>query len=201
MAKLILSRDGLVLKEIPLLGARTRIGRRPHNDLQIDHPAVSGEHAALVIQGGECWIEDLGSTNGTRVNGQPIGKVRLQDADVIEVGKYQLTFHGTPVSRVASFVPGSAGQPPLGQVRVLDGPSAGKELELVKAQTTLGKPGVQVAVIERQAGGYFLRHGEGGRFPLVNGQALDDQPYPLEDQDLIVIAGVKMQFLLKAPGP
>lgn len=201
MAKLILARDGLVLKEIPLLGARTGIGRRPHNDLQIDHPAVSGDHAALMIQGGACWIEDLGSTNGTRVNGQPIAKARLQEGDVIGVGKYQFTFCPTPAPRPAAGVPESAGAALPGRLRLLDGPSAGKELELVKAQTTLGKPGVQVAVIERQAGGYFLRHGEGGRFPLVNGQALDDQPYPLEDQDLIVIAGVKMQFLLKAPGP
>jgi pSer/pThr/pTyr-binding forkhead associated (FHA) protein len=94
MAKLILSMDGLVLKEIPLTKERTTIGRKPHNDIQIDNLAVSGEHAVIVTILNDSFLEDLGSTNGTVVNGSPIKKHFLQNNDVIELGKYKLKFVG-----------------------------------------------------------------------------------------------------------
>src|SRR5438874_1029163 len=94
MAKLILSMDGLVLKEIPLTKERTTIGRKPHNDIQIDNLAVSGEHAVIVTILNDSFLEDLGSTNGTIVNGNPIKKHFLQNNDVIELGKYKLKFVG-----------------------------------------------------------------------------------------------------------
>src|SRR5580658_485349 len=90
MAKLILSMDGLVLKEIPLVKERTTIGRRATNDIQIDNLAMSGEHAVIVQILNDCFLEDLGSTNGTMVNGAPIKKHFLQHNDVIELGKYRL---------------------------------------------------------------------------------------------------------------
>ena len=93
MAKLILSMDGLVLKEI-LTKERTTIGRKPHNDIQIDNLAVSGEHAVIVTILNDPFLEDLGSTNGTVVNGNPIKKHFLQNNDVIELGKYKLKFIG-----------------------------------------------------------------------------------------------------------
>ena len=94
MAKLILSMDGLVLKEIPLTKERTTIGRKPHNDIQIDNLAVSGEHAVIVTILNDSFLEDLGSTNGTVVNGNPIKKHFLQNNDVVELGKYKLKFIG-----------------------------------------------------------------------------------------------------------
>src|SRR5438034_388029 len=94
MAKLILSMDGLVLKEIPLTKERTTIGRKPHNDIQIDNLAVSGEHAVIVTILNDSFLEDLGSTNGTVVNGNPVKKHFLQNNDVIELGKYKLKFIG-----------------------------------------------------------------------------------------------------------
>src|SRR3954462_5161021 len=94
MAKLILSMDGLVLKEIPLTKERTTIGRKPHNDIQIDNLAVSGEHAVIVTILNDSFLEDLGSTNGTVVNGTPIKKHFLQNNDVVELGKYKLKFIG-----------------------------------------------------------------------------------------------------------
>ena len=94
MAKLILSMDGLVLKEIPLTKERTTIGRKPHNDIQIDNLAVSGEHAVIVTILNDCFLEDLGSTNGTLVNGNPVKKHFLQNNDVVELGKYRLKFVG-----------------------------------------------------------------------------------------------------------
>ena len=92
MAKLILSMDGLVLKEIPLVKERTTSGRKPHNDIQIDNLAVSGEHAVIVTILNDSFLEDLGSTNGTMVNGQQVKKHFLQNNDVIELGKYKLKF-------------------------------------------------------------------------------------------------------------
>ncbi|MDE2586316.1 MAG: FHA domain-containing protein, partial [Betaproteobacteria bacterium] len=92
MAKLILSMDGLVLKEIPLTKERMSIGRKSHNDIQIENLAISGEHAVLVTVLNDSFIEDLNSTNGTLVNGQPIRKHFLQNGDLIEMGKYQIRF-------------------------------------------------------------------------------------------------------------
>src|SRR5258708_15085294 len=92
MAKLILSMDGLVLKEIALTKERTTIGRKPHNDIQIDNLAVSGEHAVIVTILQDSFLEDLGSTNCTVVHGQPIKKHFLQNSDLIELGKYKLKY-------------------------------------------------------------------------------------------------------------
>src|SRR6185369_4635784 len=92
MAKLILSMDGLVLKEIVLNKERLSIGRKPHNDIQIDNLAISGEHAVVVTILNDSFLEDLNSTNGTLVNGQPIKKHILRNNDVIELGKYKLKY-------------------------------------------------------------------------------------------------------------
>ncbi len=82
-------------------------------------------------------------------------------------------------------------------IQILNGPSAGKELDLVKGLTTLGKPGVQVAVLTRRPHGFFITHVEGASFPSVNGQVLGGQPHQLKDHDLIELAGVKMEFYFK----
>jgi hypothetical protein len=86
---------------------------------------------------------------------------------------------------------------PLAAVQILTGPSAGKELELTKNLTTLGKPGLQVAVITRRPQGYFITHVEGAKFPVVNGKTIDAQAQPLQDHDVIELAGVKMEFFIK----
>lgn len=92
MAKLILSMDNLVLKEIPLNKERTTLGRKASNDIQIDNLAISGEHAVIVTILNDSFLEDLNSTNGTFVNGQQIKKHFLQNNDVIELGKYRLKY-------------------------------------------------------------------------------------------------------------
>ena len=79
----------------------------------------------------------------------------------------------------------------------MTGPSAGKELELTKNLTTLGKPGVQVAVITRRPHGYFITHVEGANFPVINGKVLDAQAHQLNDHDVVELAGVKMEFFFK----
>ena len=254
MAKLILSMDGLVLKEIPLTKERTTVGRKPHNDIQIDNLAVSGEHAVIVTILNDSFLEDLGSTNGTVVNGNPVKKHFLQNNDIIELGKYKLKFVGEAAlpaagekadfektmvlrpsavraaaeAKASSAMPaggaqaalaqrGAAGEDatktmppapaptmprpagqPLGAIQLLSGASAGKELELTKPLTTLGKPGVQVAVLTRRPQGYFITHVEGANRPMVNGQQIGPAPHALKDHDVIELAGVKMEFFLKA---
>jgi pSer/pThr/pTyr-binding forkhead associated (FHA) protein len=241
MAKLIMSLDNAVIREVPLDKERFTIGRKAHNDIQIDNLAVSGEHALIVTILNDSFLEDLGSTNGTLVNGNPVKKHILQTNDVIEIGKYKLKFVSeapTGSSSVADFektmvlrapmgkmpVVGGGGfgdtqvratqtttqSPPpapapavpkqpekLAAVQILTGPSAGKELELTKNLTTLGKPGVQVAVITRRPHGYFITHVEGANFPVINGKALDAQAHQLNDHDVIELAGVKMEFFFK----
>ncbi len=301
MAKLVLSMDGLVLKEIALMKERTTIGRKPHNDIQIDNLAISGEHAVIVTILNDSFLEDLGSTNGTLVNGQPVKKHFLQPNDVIELGKYKLKYvvettgaaraglefektmllrptppeppppapaaaaaaaeteaasmrtlqrdasltttqplalvdddavhasaapvraaHGDVaiVSKpppLARTIPPEAGvhvttranpvvqiepEAPLklqiAAVQILTGTNAGRELEIVKPLTTLGKPKVQVAVITKRPQGYFITHVEGIQHPIVNGKSIEAHPHPLYDHDVIEIAGVKMEFYYKS---
>ncbi|HEX5804199.1 MAG TPA: FHA domain-containing protein [Azospira sp.] len=246
MAKMILSMDGLVLKEIPLGKERMTIGRKPHNDIQIDNLAISGEHAAIVTILNDSFLEDLNSTNGTLVNGQPIKKHFLKNGDVVELGKYKLKYiaeqavagidagdfektmvlrpnmvrpaadAAAPATPAAAAAPGAAVPPPAPKpaaapasattpaqpqqaaaIQILSGANAGRELDLMKTLTTLGKPGVQVAVIARRPHGYFITHVEGAQFPVVNGKMLDAQAHQLVDHDVIEIAGVKMEFFLK----
>jgi pSer/pThr/pTyr-binding forkhead associated (FHA) protein len=102
-----------------------------------------------------------------------------------------------PGGRAAPVAP--AGELPLGKIQVLSGPGAGKELELKKALITLGRPGVQVAVITRRPQGYFITHVEGSH-PVVNGQSIGGQAHPLKDNDVVELAGVKMEFFLTQPG-
>jgi pSer/pThr/pTyr-binding forkhead associated (FHA) protein len=87
---------------------------------------------------------------------------------------------------------------PLAKLQVLSGSFAGRELELTKALTTLGRPGVQVAAITRRAEGYYIVHVESGTegdYPLVNGQAIGGQARKLVDNDVVQLAGVKMGFM------
>ena len=267
-AKLILSMDGAVIKEYPLDKERVTIGRKERNDIAIDNLAVSGEHAAIVTILHDSFLEDLDSTNGLEVNGNPTKKHFLQNNDVIGIGKYRLKYVSDQVTQAvpADFektmvmrappkqaapaeskpvaapniahvqmaakplnkdelektgkfeaqkptvaaVPGQAAAAPapaakpavqvpqqVAVVQVLTGPNAGKELELVKNLTTLGKPGFQVAVLTKRPQGYFITHVEGESFPLVNGKTLTNQAHQLKEHDVIELAGVKMEFYFK----
>lgn len=224
MAKLVLSMDGLVLKEIPLTKKRLNIGRKPQNDVQIDNLAISGEHAAVVTILKDSFLEDLDSTNGTLVNGRPVKKHCLKHNDVIELGKYKLKylndpsiedqateFERVPEQQLATSLevetgtntdpqftntPSQAGVK-VASIKVLSGSNAGKILQLTKPRTSLGKPGVQAAIISRGPQGYFIGHVEGTQFPTLNGkQVLDSEAHMLKDHDLIEIFGVQMEFLL-----
>ena len=230
--------NGAVQGEYELNQERLTIGRKPDNDIQIDNLAVSGKHCLIITILDDSFLEDLGSTNGTYVNGKLVKKHALKDGDVIAIGKHELKYVNENASadddefeKTMIIKPGSAsaavaaaqaaekagaaaapaaaakadGGPataasgmPLGRLTVLNGPIAGKELELTKALVTLGKPGTQVAVISRRPQGYFLTHiesdGDGKRYPVVNGEAIGPKAYQLKNNDLIELAGIKMEF-------
>ncbi len=98
----------------------------------------------------------------------------------------------------AAIDPTSSGVGPAkAKLQVLSGSFAGRELELTKALTTLGRPGVQVAAITRRAEGFFIVHVESGTegdYPEVNGEAIGAQARKLKDNDVVKLAGVKMGF-------
>src|SRR5688572_28714532 len=122
MAKLIMSLDGSIIREIALDKERVTIGRKPTNDVQIENLAVSGEHARVVTILNDSFLEDMDSTNGTLVNGTPIKKHILQNNDLIEIGKYKLKFIAE------GPVPHAAAAPPedMERTMLLRRPSAGQ---------------------------------------------------------------------------
>ena len=234
MAKLVLSLNGAVQGEYELDRERITVGRKPDNDIQIDNLAVSGKHSMIITILDDSFLEDLGSTNGTYVNGKLVRKQALKDGDVISVGKHELRYISEAAEkeegefeRTMIIKPGSANDAisaaraaevsgagtasskfsgtsiggkkmPLGCLTVLNGPIAGKELELHKALVTLGKPGTQIAVISRRPHGYFLTHIESksGGFPVVNGSEIGAKAYQLQNKDTIELADIKMEFTI-----
>ena len=143
MGKLVVSLDGVVIKEVQLTKSRTTLGRRPYNDIVIDNLAVSGEHAVLQMVDSDVFIEDLNSTNGTYINGRAIKKQLLQHNDTIEIGKYKIKFlseesnefektmimrHGQtvppPMSSAAAAMSASAYAPPAAPAQPTFAPSA-----------------------------------------------------------------------------
>ena len=92
MGKLVVSLDGVVIKEVQITKDKTTLGRRPYNDIVIDNLAVSGEHAVLQMVGQDVFIEDLNSTNGTYINGKAIKKQLLAHNDTVEIGKYKIKY-------------------------------------------------------------------------------------------------------------
>ncbi len=92
MGKLVVSLDGVVIKEVQITKDKTTLGRRPYNDIVIDNLAVSGEHAVLQMVSSDVFIEDLNSTNGTYINGKAIKKQLLTHNDTVEIGKYKIKY-------------------------------------------------------------------------------------------------------------
>ena len=212
MGKLVVSLDGVVIKEVQITKDKTTLGRRPYNDIVIDNLAVSGEHAVLQMVGADVFIEDLNSTNGTYINGKAIKKQLLTHNDTVEIGKYKIKFlvdeggdyEKTMIMRpgaappaftpqAAPVAPAAPTQPAV--IKVLNGAAAGREVALTKVVTTVGKPGVQVASITKRPNGYAFAHVEGSTRPSVNGVPLVGDSVPLRNGDVIELAGTQMQFI------
>jgi hypothetical protein len=223
MGKLVVSLDGVVIKEVQITKDKTTLGRRPYNDIVIDNLAVSGEHAVLQMVGTDVFIEDLNSTNGTYINGKAVKKQLLTHNDTVEIGKYKIKYlvddgtdyektmimkQGAPApaaysqgfahtsAQGANSGFGGLGQAVIpGTIKVLNGAAAGREVALTKVVTTVGKPGVQVASITKRPGGYVFAHVEGASRPTINGNPLVGDTLHLKNGDVIELAGTQMQFI------
>lgn len=125
MAKLVVSLDGVVIKEVQVTKDKTTLGRRPYNDIVIDNLAVSGEHAVLQMVGADVFIEDLNSTNGTYINGKAIKKQQLQNNDTVEIGKYKIKYFSgdaTDYEKTMIIRPGSTPPAPSAPTFAPTGP-------------------------------------------------------------------------------
>ncbi|MEO6624389.1 MAG: FHA domain-containing protein [Burkholderiaceae bacterium] len=220
MPKMIVSIDGVVIKEVQLTKDRTTLGRRPYNDVVIDNLAISGEHAVFQVSGNDVFIEDLNSTNGTYVNGKAAKKQQLANGDTVEVGKYKIKYVAevagdgfektmmvkpaqvaalaqAPAMGAASArtIPAPSSSSGQASIKVLSGAAAGREVPLTKVVTTIGKPGVAVAAITKRQHGFVVHHVEGAGNPSLNGAPIGTDPVSLKNGDLIELAGTQMQFV------
>ena len=220
MATIILAKDGIALQELSLLKTRITIGRTTYNDIVIDAPGISAEHAVIITTLTESTFEDLGSTNGSRVNGQPVKRHVLQGRDVIELATHTIQYsanesiyelvagpvfagaaranhdagHGNYVStQGGSAFDASPSSPAI--IKVLSGEGKDKEIPLTKILTTIGRPGVQVAAITIALNGYSITHVEGTSYPLVNGVAIGLNMQALKSGDVIDLSGAEMMFM------
>lgn len=242
MGKLTIKKNGDFEREYPLKKERVRVGRAPESDLCLDDPSVSGKHAMIITILEDSFVQDLGSTNGTYVNGESVDKQELKDGDLVRIGSYEFLFHqedeeddidptlqeDTDLERTLVVTRDS---PTFGEssneearaieeaedearrsivesekntkrcfVKVMNGPQAGTQLEMKKPLVTLGRAGRQVAVISKRREGYFFTYVEGGdgegKYPLVNGDPSGLEARRLSNNDIIELAGNRIQVLI-----
>lgn len=151
-------------------------------------PGVQAVEAKAASEGGEQTSRVAAASVGTATSTIPVAPAAAVSSPA-------------PAPSAAAPAPAAPeaahAAPAPAAIQILNGPNAGKELDIVKGLTTLGKPGVQVAVLTRRPHGYFITHVEGTSFPAVNGQVLGAQPCQLNDHDVIELAGIKMEFYFK----
>ncbi len=206
MPRLILMHDGAAIREYDIDKERITIGRKPHNEIHIDDPTVSGEHAAILYLQ-HTYVEDLNSTNGTRLNGKKITKRQMKHGDVIKIGRHEFKFvddkanafeRTVVIAPEAAAEPGSIKKPPRKvYVKVVSGPKTGETIVLNKSYTTLGSPGGQVAVIARRGASYHLMPMSGtakSRPPVLNGKVLGAKSELLSQGDIIEVSGSQLEF-------
>ena len=188
MAKIILMANQVAIREWPLDLERLSVGRARGNDIHLDDPAVSSHHAAILWAAGTAFIQDLGSTNGTLLNGEPVQRALLRNRDEITIAPFQLRFEESladegleqtvvlrpgsmPSAQAVRPEPAAPGTPepstgpvpthkpgPRARLQLLSGRHVGRSLDLIKPLTTVGRPGVQVAAIRRSSDGYTLHY-------------------------------------------
>ncbi|OQC04371.1 MAG: Oxoglutarate dehydrogenase inhibitor [Alphaproteobacteria bacterium ADurb.Bin100] len=207
MAELVVSSDGVETQHVHLIKDRTTLGRRHHNDVALSDLSVSGMHCVFERgDSGAIWLMDVGSTNGTYVNGERIQRRQLEDQDVVTVGIYSIRFllqppvavagQTSPMRLEALGAPGRAGAQKA-SLRVLEGVAQGRDVPLVKTVTTFGKPGDAVVAVYHRRHGYFVALVEAGEQPaLHNGQPVGTDAAPLADQDVLELGDSRLLFIL-----
>ena len=219
-AKLLVKLHGKGSRHIELTLETLTIGRKPDNTLIIEDPAVSGHHARIVKVQAVFFLEDLKSTNGTAINGRPITRHQLRDADVISIGQHRLVFQEDSIPATVTptpFVDLDRTTVLRGAERIPDGPTlnakvlvvAGKtdqvEYPLVKQVNVIGSQDGAVirltgwfapksaAMIARRGQSYSISPSRDAKYLLVNGTDVAGQQ-ELRDGDQIEVAGVKLTF-------
>ena len=219
-ATLLVKLHGKGARHIELTQEILTIGRKADNTLAIEDPAVSGHHARIVKVQAVFFLEDLKSTNGTAINGQPITRHQLHDADVITIGQHRLVFQENSTASTAApapFVDLDRTTVLRGTDRTPDGPTrtakvlivAGKsdrlEYPLTKQVNVIGSQDGAVirltgwfapksaATIARRGHSYSISPSQGAKSLLVNGTDVVGQQ-DLKEGDQIEVAGVKLTF-------
>jgi pSer/pThr/pTyr-binding forkhead associated (FHA) protein len=152
--------------------------------LQHGDVITAGHHQLRFVEDDEAQQDEFEKTMVIQPSARPVEKVRAAVSDPATTASRRTLGNGAPAIKKA-------------KLQVLSGAFAGRELELTKALTTLGRPGVQVAAITRRSEGYFIVHVDSeveDNFPLVNGAPIGAQARKLADNDVIQLAGVKMGF-------
>ena len=225
-ATLLVKLHGKGARHIELTHETLTIGRKADNTLVIEDPNVSGHHARIVKVQAVFFLEDLKSTNGTAINGQPITRHQLHDADVITIGQHRLVFQENAVASTVAptpFVDLDRTTVLRGTDRTPDGPTltatvlivAGKtdrlEYPLTKQVNVIGSQDGAVirltgwfakksaATIARRGHSYAISPSQGTKSLLVNGTNVVGQQV-LKNGDQIEVAGVQLTFYL-LPGP
>ena len=210
MSRIVLIHEGAVLKEFNLSKDRTAIGRKPQNDIRLDDPTVSGEHAVILMLQ-NYYIEDMNSTNGVILNGKKVTRRQLNHGDMIRIGRHELKFLDDNAEEFESTViirPEGSAEKELTTpavkaknyaVTVMSGNKTGESILLSKPYTTLGKPGVQVAVVARRGKEFYLMPmtgtgSTGVAPPLLNGSPVSVTSQKLSSGDEIEVASVKLRF-------
>ena len=223
-AKLLVKLHGQASRSIDLTADSFSIGRKPENDLPIDDHTVSSRHAKIVRVQSVYFLEDLKSTNGTAVNGKPVERAQLHDADVITIGQHRIIFQDNAPS-AATSVPASldldqtlaisgkhlAAAPSItAKVVITSGKTDRLEYHLTKRANLIGsQEGAAirltgwfapkaVALISSRGSGFTISPSAGSKRLLINGREVS-APQTLKDGDGIEVAGVSMTFYIIAP--
>lgn len=219
-SKLVLTLDGEIINEYALSAEHLSIGRKHGNDIQLNDLTVSGRHAMISSSvPGQVFAEDLGSTNGTLVNGNHIKKASIHHGDIIQMGHHQFTFlsEGEAKYEPTMFIKAELDETqmvlpewesradsikgqPLAGLRTLNGPLARTVMELRKPFSTVGFQGHKLALISRGLDSYTIspvmgsNNRRGNDQPLLNGEPLGPAPLTLKPDDIINIAGFEVEF-------
>lgn len=205
MAKLVISLNGVTIGEHPLNKDRISIGRSPTNDIHLDDATVSGKHAQFHVSGRDVFVEDLESTNGTLLNGKKVQRHLLRNGDMLKMGQHELSYVDESAPRLDATVIISAAQREAlkspkelsGLLKILNGPKSGETVELNKPYNTVGKPGVQVAVVAKRSQGFFLvpmAVGNTQGSPKLNDKTVGAGSIALKNGDVLEVAGVRLEF-------
>lgn len=211
MARLIIHHDDTFIAEVELDRPVLSIGRRASNDIVLSgDAAVSGAHARIRVDGDSIVVEDLQSTNGTRINDTPASTQTVKEDDVIAIGRHRLRIAASAGSE-ATLIMGpadgledlawpeqEAASAPVGPAQLVRCASteSGEPIALNRPLTTVGDPAAQLAAVARRADGYYALciAGGNGSDARINQQSLTGNLVRLSSGDVLTVGGRQLRF-------